>query len=50
MRIVKKVDDQLEGGYQLKDTGEATVGVWYSWNRSNAFKTVDLLWASSIST
>lgn len=38
MRIVKKVDDQLQRGYQLKDTGEDTVGYWCSQNRSIAFK------------
>lgn len=38
MRIVKRVDDQLHRGYQLKDNGETTVGYWYSWNRLLSFK------------
>lgn len=38
MRIVQKVNDQLQKGYQLKDTREATVGYWCSWNRSIAHK------------
>lgn len=38
MRIAKKVDDKLQRGHTLENTGEVTVGYWCSRKRSVTFE------------